>query len=52
MRMRYYRDAMARAIQKANRQEEPLKMRERVIVAIVLAVLVAVVQASWHLAAG
>jgi hypothetical protein len=52
MRMGYDWDAMPRAIQKANRQEEPLKMRERVMVAIVLAVLFAVVQASWHLAAG
>jgi len=52
MRMRYYRDAMPRAIPKANRPEQPLKMRERVMVAIVLAVLFAVVQASWHFAAG
>jgi hypothetical protein len=50
--MRYDRDAMPRAIQATNRPEEPLKMRERVIVAIVLAFLVAAVQASWHLALG
>jgi hypothetical protein len=42
---------MPQPIQKANR-EEPLNMRERVIVAIVLAILVAVVRESWRFASG
>jgi hypothetical protein len=47
-----FHGAMPQPLQKANRPGESLKMRERVIIAMVLAMVIALVRASWRVAAG